>query len=153
MSGFVAGGSSAPFTIETDSFWPDIDADHLRASQRIVASVTNERLKVAAVGAIISVNRELHTSKLVWQAAGYAVLEEVPAEQVNGESTLIALYRRAIYCTTSVEVCERYRSYDTTNSGDSNADELSPSIDELRRDARWALRDLLGVGRSTVELI
>ncbi|WP_442965592.1 head completion/stabilization protein [Pseudomonas sp. RIT-PI-r] len=43
--------------------------------------------------------------------------------------------------------------YDSTNSGNQNAEELTPSIDELRRDQRWAVRDFLGLGRTTVELI
>jgi hypothetical protein len=153
MSGFVAGGSSAPFTLSNDGFWPDIDADHLRAAQRIPASVTNPRLEVASVAAIISVNRELSAHKLQWQAAGHATLADVPADQINGQSILLAQYQRAIYCSTSVEVSERYRSFDTTSSGDKNAEELTPTIDELRRDVRWAIRDLLGIGRSTIELI
>jgi hypothetical protein len=153
MSGFVAGGSSAPFTLSNDGFWPDIDADHLRAAQRIPASVTNLRLEVASVAAIISVNRELSAHKLQWQAAGHATLADVPADQINGQSILLAQYQRAIYCSTSVEVSERYRSFDTTSSGDKNAEELTPTIDELRRDVRWAIRDLLGIGRSTIELI
>lgn len=153
MSGFVAGGSSAPFTLSNDGFWPDIDADHLRAAQRIPANVTNPRLEVATVAAMISVNRELKAHKLQWLAAGHATLADVPAEQINGQSSLLILYQRAIYCSTSVEVSERYRSFDTTNSGDKNAEELTPTIDELRRDARWAIRDLLGIGRSTIELI
>ena len=33
------------------------------------------------------------------------------------------------------------------------ADDLTPSIDELRRDQRWAIRDLKGESRVTVELI
>ncbi|MNL78814.1 Phage head completion protein (GPL) [compost metagenome] len=63
------------------------------------------------------------------------------------------IYRRAIYCTAAAELSERYRSYDSTNDGNSNADELTPSVDEYRRDARFAIRDLLGVGHCTVELI
>jgi hypothetical protein len=153
MSGFVAGGSSAPLPLTNDGFWPDIDADRLRAAQRIPANVTNPRLEVATVAAMISVNRELKAHKLQWQAAGHATLADVPAEQINGQSSLLTLYQRAIYCSTSVEVSERYRSFDTTNSGDKNAEELTPTIDELRRDARWAIRDLLGIGRSTIELI
>ena len=46
-----------------------------------------------------------------------------------------------------------YRSYDSTNSGNNNAEELTPTIDDYRRDLRWAVRDFLGINRSTVELI
>ncbi|SFT48760.1 head completion/stabilization protein [Pseudomonas marincola] len=153
MSGFIAGGTSAAFTLSNDGFWPDIDADDVREAQRINPSVTNKRLEVAIVGALISVNRLLLAKKLNWQAEGFTTLADVPAEQINGASILQAQYLRAIYCATSVEVAERYRSYDTTNTGEKNAEELTASIDELRRDARWAVSDLLGLRRTTVELI
>ncbi|ARU88297.1 head completion/stabilization protein [Pseudomonas sp. M30-35] len=153
MSGFIAGGTAAAFTLSNDGFWPDIDAEAVREAQRINPSVTNKRLEVAIVGALINVNRLLKPLKVSWQAEGYATLADVPAEQLNGASILQAQYQRAIYCSTSVEVAERYRSYDTTNTGEKNAEELTASIDELRRDARWAVSDLLGMRRTTVELI
>ncbi|MFI8483013.1 head completion/stabilization protein [Pseudomonas sp. NPDC078700] len=153
MSGFIAGGTATAFTLSNDGFWPDIDADAVREAQRINSSVTNKRLEVAIVGALINVNRLLKPLKTSWQAEGYATLADVPAEQLNDASILQAQYQRAIYCATSVEVAERYRSYDTTNTGEKNAEELTTSIDELRRDARWAVSDLLGQRRTTVELI
>ncbi|MCO1344221.1 head completion/stabilization protein [Burkholderia multivorans] len=48
---------------------------------------------------------------------------------------------------------ERYRDYDTTGDGARRADELEPQSDELRRDARWAISDIVGRPRVTVELI
>lgn len=153
MSGFIAGGTTAQFTLSNDGFWPDLDADHLRASLRIDASVTNARLEVAAVNAVLSVNRELSGLKATHQADGHAALVGVPGIAINGESALVHLYRRAVYCRVGAELAERYRSFDTSNAGDKNADDLTPSIDEYRRDGRWAISDLLGKGHSTVELI
>ena len=153
MSGFVAGGTVASGHINTDAFWPSIDLDELRATLRIDASVTAPRLETAAVAAAISVNRELSGWRAIQQAAGHSELAAVPSEKINDVSVLVHLYRRAIEAATGAEVCERYRSYDSTNSGNQNAEELTPSIDELRRDQRWAVRDFLGLGRTTVELI
>jgi hypothetical protein len=62
-------------------------------------------------------------------------------------------YRRAVYSTAGAELAERYRGFDATGSGNANADQLTPTIDEYRRDARWAISDILGLGRTTVELI
>jgi hypothetical protein len=153
MSAFVAGGASPAIIISNDGFWPDIDGDDLRAALRIDASVTNARLQEAVVAAIISVNRELLARKHAWQDAGHATLATVPADTINGLSTLHTTYSRAIYSSTAAEVAERYRSYDTTNSGESKAADQGSSADEYRRDARWAIRDLLGSRRTTVELI
>ena len=156
MSGFVAGGTgttSPAGHINTDPFWPSINLDDVRGYLRIDASVTPIRLETATIAAAISVNREFAEWRRAQQASGYATLDEVPAELIKGISERVHLYQRAIYAATGAEISERYRSYDSTNSGNQNADELTPSIDELRRDQRWAVRDFLGLGRTTVELI
>lgn len=154
MSGFVAGGSPPTANhINTDSFWPSIDLDQMREALRIDASVTAPRLETAVINAAISVNRELRTWRAQQQAAGHATLADVPAETINDQSELVHLYARAIQAATGAEVCERYRSYDSTGSGDRKAEALQFNIDEYRRDQRWAIRDLLGIGRMTVELI
>ncbi len=156
MSGFVAGGNSTPATsghINTNPFWPSIDLDDVRGTLRINSSVTPIRLETAIIAAAISVNREFAAWRRAKQAEGYATLADVPAEQIEDKSELVHLYQRAICAATGAEICERYRSYDSTNSGNQNAEELTPSIDELRRDQRWAVRDFLGLGRTTVELI
>ncbi|MBO1539602.1 head completion/stabilization protein [Pseudomonas sp. OA65] len=153
MSGFIAGGTVASGLINTDPFWPSIDLDQLRATLRIDASVTAPRLETAAVAAAISVNRELSEWRAIQQASGHTELADVPGEKINDVSVLVHLYRRAIEAATGAEVCERYRSYDSTNSGNQNAEDLTPNIDDYRRDLRWAVRDLLGINRTTVELI
>ncbi len=153
MSGFVAGGTSPSGHINTDPFWPSIDLEDVRGTLRLDSSVTAIRLETATIAAAITINREFKVWRETQQAAGYATLAEVPADKVKDVSENVHLYLRAIYTATGAEICERYRSFDTTNSGNQNADDLTPSIDELRRDQRWAVRDFLGLGRTTVELI
>lgn len=154
MSGFIATGSTTEtYVITNDGFWPDIDGATLRAAIRLDGSVSDARLEVAAVNALIQVNQELRGLKASHQGAGHAALADVPADRINNESCLVLLYRRAIYCTAAAELSERYRSFDSTAEGNRNTEELTPSIDEYRRDARFAIRDLLGVGHCTVELI
>jgi len=154
MSGFIATGTTdEPFVITNDGFWPDIDVVHMRKSIRLDGSITDARIEVVAINALIQVNRELAEAKTGYLEQGFNSLSAVPALKVNDESSLIHLYRRSIYCSVAAELTERYRSYDSTVDGNKNADELTPSVDEYRRDARFAIRDLLGVGHSTVELI
>ena len=153
MSGFVASGSTPSGHINTDPFWPSIDLDALRATLRVDASVTPARLETACITAAINLNRELKDWRVIQQATGYSELAQVPTEQVQDVSALVHLYRRAIEAGTGAEVCERYRSYDSTNTGNKNADDLTPNIDDYRRDLRWAVRDFLGINRTTVELI
>jgi hypothetical protein len=153
MSGFVAVGTSPAITLTNDGFWPDVDSETARASLRIDASVSDARLEMAIVGAMLETNRDLHSLKFRHLAAGHERLADVPACQINGQSELVATYLRAIYCAAGAELAERYRSYDSTGQGDRNAEALSPTIDEYRRDARYAIRSLLGIPRNTVELI
>lgn len=151
MSGFVASGNTASFTI-SNTWYPDIDGDHVRETQRLDGAVSNPRLEAAIVFAIISTNKELASFKAL-HADSYASMADVPAEQVNDESLFVILYKRAVYALATAELIERYRSFDSTNEGNDNADESEPSIDDLRRDARWAINDILGIPRNTVELI
>ncbi|MFX4389046.1 head completion/stabilization protein, partial [Acinetobacter baumannii] len=69
-------------------------------------------------------------------------LEEITTKQVNGKSIAAVLYFRAISAAAGAELCERYRSYDTTNNGSQKAEELTPTIDDYKRDLRFAIRDL-----------
>lgn len=153
MSGFVGNAPAQPFTLTNDGFWPDIDADHLRERQRIGSNVTNARLEEAAVAAMISVNRELRTLKLRYMAEGADTLADVPADQINNESELVHTYRRAIYSEASAEVAERYRTYSATEAGAAKGEAEELSADDYRRDKRFAIRDLLGISRTTVELL
>ena len=154
MSGFIANGTAANEpTIENDGFWPAIDPAALRARMRLDGAVAEPRLRAAIIAAVLTANDELTTWKARQLAAGHAKLEDVPAPKVDSKSRLVQLYLRVVTCATAAEVAERYRSYDTAAAGNQRADDLTPSIDELRRDVRWAIRDFLGTPRMTVELI
>jgi hypothetical protein len=154
MSAFIAtGGSTAPYPITNDGWFPDLDGTHMRDSLRLDGSITDARLEVAAVNAVIEVNRELADYQAQRQAEGHAALANVPAQQIQGESQLLHLYRRAIYCSAGAELAERYRDYSATGDGAERAEALTPTPDEYRRDARWAIRSILGRVHTTVELI
>ncbi|RBG11761.1 head completion/stabilization protein [Xanthomonas oryzae pv. oryzae] len=134
-------------------FWPAIAPADVRASMRLDGTVTDARLRQAIVAAMLAVNDALQAWADTQQAAGYAALSDLPSTTVDGVSRRVQLYLRAVACATAVEVTERYRSFDATNSANQRADDLTPSITELRRDQRWAVRDLQNLPRSTVELI
>lgn len=158
MSGFIAGGlpASAPAPgahINTDAFWPSIDIDKLRATLRIDSSVTAARLETAVIAAAISVNDELDEWRLAKLAEGITALADFPSMPVADTTKHLYLYGRAIEAATGAEVCERYRSYDTTASGSKKADDEAPTIEDYRRDQRWAIRDFLDKSRTTVELL
>ena len=154
MSGFIAGGiPTTAFPISNGDFWPEINGQHLRAAMRITDSVTDDRLEVAAVNAMIEANRELAGFRDAQIAQGFSSLADVPAEKIKDESQKLHLYRRVIYCNALAELVERYSSFDATNSGEKKVTEEETSADQLRRDARKALRSLIGISHTTVELL
>lgn len=66
---------------------------------------------------------------------------------------LIYRYKRAVNCLALANLYERYASYDSTNDGEKKMDLLKDSINELRRDARFAISDIIGKRRVDAELI
>lgn len=139
--------------ISNSTFWPDIDLSQLRDAVRIDGTVTDNRLTHAVINAISSVNRDLSDWRQAQKAAGATSLNDVEAEEINGESELKQLYLRAVYATTKANLIERYRDYDATGDGHKSADKLELSADDLYRDARFAIRDIIGETHTTVELI
>ncbi|MDR3429675.1 head completion/stabilization protein [Silvimonas sp.] len=156
MNGFMATGGAVPpaeSLIPNSGFWPDISTNAARDTLRLDSTVTDTRLKHALVEAMVSTNDELKAYRNGKEAVGLMTLADVPAEQVNGESILLHHYRRAVYCAAKASLLERYRDYDSTASGLKKADALDEQPDQFRRDARWAIRDVLGRSHSTIELI
>ncbi|MBD9478510.1 head completion/stabilization protein [Pseudoxanthomonas sp. PXM02] len=154
MSGLVYNGTpQAAAAITSGAFWPEVNPDDVRKSHRLDGSISAERLRASIIAAVMMVNDDLAEWRMQREAEGRAALADVPADEVGGKSRLVNLYLRAVGCCAAAELTERYRSFDANDSAAQRADDLTPSIDELRRDQRWAIRDLKGIRRVTVELI
>lgn len=139
-----------PDAIIAGDWFPDIDPAQVRVAHRIREAVTAARLRAALIAAIITVGNDLAG----WQAnQSAASLAEVPSQQIDGQSRLVHLYRRAVALYAKAEIVERYRDIDTSATGERRAEDLDPSIGELRRDAAHAVRDMLGRTRTIVDLI
>ena len=139
--------------ISNDVFFPAVNLQTLRLENRIDSTISVERLRAAVIEAMANVNQQLAAFKLYEQGAGNATLKAIVADKINNKSVLEHRYLRAVGCLTKANLIERYRDFDSTTQGNRNADELLPNIDELRRDAYWAIGDMLGAPRSTIELI
>lgn len=139
--------------IANDGFFPDIDPAEIRKAGRISSTVTAPRLRAALVNAIITARNDLAAWADTQTAAGYATLAAVPAVVIDGKSHMVQCYIRAVTAFAKAEVIERYRDFDTTAAGGKGLQELDTTVDDLRRDAAHAVRDILGRGRTSVELI
>ncbi|MBB2778227.1 MULTISPECIES: head completion/stabilization protein [Comamonas] len=145
-------------TVSNDGFFPDMSPQAVRDACRLDGTVTKERLLPALQDAMLSVNAELQAwadeQRSRW---GYATLDEVPAPQVGGTSAKVLYYQRAVHYCLMADLAEMYRSIASTPSGSGKADrvmeELVVQLGDHRRKQRWAISDLLGVARCTVELL
>lgn len=144
---------AAETAIDCGPFLPAITPTQARAAMRLDGTVTPDRLRTALVTAALAVAGELRGWIEQQQAAGHATLADVPAPRIDGQSAHVFRWQHAVRCLAAAELLERHRNYDSTNEGDREADRLAPQIDDLRRDARWAINDLRGIPRSTIELI
>ena len=154
-TGLIATAPTAPAEGEIDSspFWPAISLPDLRETVRLDGTVTTARLKHAVIDAITSVNRDLVDWRRAREAEGVATLAAVTGEVINGESAYLHSYRRAIYAMTRANLLERYTDYSATGDGVKGADAKIVSSDDLYRDTRFAIRDIIGTTHTTVELI
>lgn len=138
--------------VTNDGFFPDIDLVKLRDAMRLDGTVTAARLRDAAIAAVISVNDELTAWKAGQIAAGIEALADIPPK-IGGIGVQMSRYLAAVHRTAKADLTERYRDFDTTKTGATEADKLDCTIGDDRRAARWAVRDMLGLPRSTIELI
>lgn len=139
--------------VESGPFWPVVNVSKLREVMRLDGTVTTPRLQNATINAVASVNSELREWRIKHQSAGHDCLADIPGEIINAESVYSHLYARAIYCLTRANLVERLRDYDTTKSGADATEPLDLTITNLRRDARFAIRDMLGIPHLTAELL
>lgn len=136
--------------ITSGPFWPAIDPQAFREYMRQDTTIPDGRLQQLLILAIAEVNDRL----AAWQATQTAgTLAEVSATQVAGESVKVIGYRHAVYALAKAQLVERYRDFDSTQSGHQRADEMDDTIDEYRRDAAWQIARILERPRTVVELI
>ena len=89
MSGFVSSPAPAitpPGTVlECGPFWPDIDINHFRDSQRIGGTmIPDNRVTDALLGAIVDVETDLGVWRAALEEAGQALFAAVAAAGQQG---------------------------------------------------------------------
>lgn len=154
---FIAPAPTPPANdrdaIANDGFLPDVSMAAAREALRTDGTVIEPRLRHALIAAMIEAARDLGGYKCERLAEGYATLRAVPCDRIDGKSMLEHSYLRAIYCYAKADLIERMRDYDTTGAGQKRVDWLDTAPDEQRRNASWAISQILGQTRCTVELI
>lgn len=125
--------------ITGDGWWPDVDSRIARIVIRLNGTVTLARLVESLENAIQDIQSQLAE----WKALQTGDLG--PKEK--------GLYLRAVYFTAKADLTERYRDFDTTGDGERRVEDLVDAVDDARRNVRWAISDILGRPRITVEAL
>lgn len=153
MSFLPAQNPAAEPDITNAVFYPDISPTDCRNAVRLEQNITAERLRMALVEAIKFVNTQLNQWKLDQMAVGIGVLEEVNADQIDGESEHVSSYRSAVYYLAKADLLEQYRDYDTTATGSQRAEEKDETADDYRRKGLLAINNIQARPHTIVELI
>ena len=124
-----------------------------RETIRLDGTVTDQRLRDAARNAMSSINIQLADYKTQHIALAAYKFSDTSSDTIDDEKRVVMLYRRAVFSTIKADLIEKYPDYDSTDSGLRRAEDLRLSVDEQRRNANWAVRDILGKPRTVVELI
>ena len=122
---------------------------------RLDGTITPPRLLTAVQEAVATTVAQLDAWAKSRKDESHESLAAVPALMIDGESVNVQRFRRAVYCHAKANLIERYSDYDTTGR-ERRKDQDEAREDQAehhRRDATWAVRDILGVTRLTVELI
>jgi hypothetical protein len=151
----VPAGVPAPEAlIRNDGFFPDLaDPAALRRSNKVGTDIDAARFRDAVLAAMILLARELAPLRARATAEGAATLADLAADRFGGESRLVVLYRRALGFLVRAELIEGDRDVDMTGRAELREEALTPTIVQLRQDARYAIRDMLGLPRIQAELI
>lgn len=139
--------------ISNNGFWPPLDPANFRDAERVDSTITAPRLDQALRIAVADVNRQLADFQSLQMSAGHATADDVPPPSWATSDHYPLLYRRAIYATAKAALLERYRDTSATGAGDERGQAKDEAADDYRRDARWAVSEILGQPHTTVELI
>ena len=150
-------GASAPASLDDavpfDGFFPALSLAAARQSLRIPTDITDTRLRDALVAAMLSVAQDLFAWRVIQDITGFATLADCSDRMAGTEKRLVTLWRRAVHQLAAADLAELQRGPDSTSHGNDRAEQLDTIVGDHRRNARWAVRDMLGIGRSTIELI
>ncbi|SFT96232.1 head completion/stabilization protein [Halomonas saccharevitans] len=145
--------TTPPDALVNNGFWPDIDPAAFRDAERVDGTVTEPRLTHALGVALADVNRQLADWQQARQDDGATSVNDVAAPSWAADGHYVLLYRRALYATAMASLMERYRDYSATGEGDERGEAKDLAADDYRRDARWAVAEILHERHTTVELI
>ncbi|MDN4696302.1 head completion/stabilization protein [Vibrio parahaemolyticus] len=141
-------------TITNDGFWPDVNAGDFERLRGTPAAQDDERITNAVVNAIASVNPQLASLKTGYQTQGIASAAEIDAfPKVNGKNHIVIQYQSAVFARAKADLLPDFATVHQKKEGDHLAERSLETKNELLAESERIVRNMLGKGRATVELL
>lgn len=148
-----------PVELQNAAFFPNLTLAEFRTQARVDATASEPRATSCLYSAMLETNQRLASWMQTQQAAGIGALSELPEHPGHPPGARLHLYKQAVFALAKAAILETLHDYDSTNhatsrtagSGDEPAHLFAAS--EQRRVAAWAINDIQGLPRVTVELI
>lgn len=139
--------------IDSDPFWPTIPTDDFYETYNVPAGLGEKTVLEYLYNAIAIVNLALAEYKSAQITSSYDTLDEVPAEEIAGESSKVRQYRRAVYCMAKSQILKETQVLSRKPDGENIARTGEETENTYREYAESAIRNLQELGLIEVELI
>lgn len=150
MAGLTAppdNTAQAGQVIAADGWFPGIDTGEVRKRIRLgEGSVTEDRLKEAVIGAILSGLKALSVWRTARALEGKGDLQSVTEDQVAGQNVAVILWQRVIVYYAAAELLDGHTDVAATDDALDREDQKRLTADSYRRKAYEAVADLRAIG-------
>lgn len=157
MSEYIIGKKSPEKpenkNIVSDAFWPGIPTDNFYDVYNAPAGLPAATIFEYLYTAIAIVNLSLAGFKYGQLLLGFEMLEDCPSEEIDGESSKVRQYRRAVYCMAKSLILKETQSLERKPNAENLARTGQETEDTYREYAESAIRNIMGLGLIEVELI
>ncbi|WP_439413004.1 head completion/stabilization protein [Enterobacter ludwigii] len=149
FSGLPQDYSSVAIT--NDGWWPDTNVADFQSQRSIPASIETETVTNALLMAIGEANDELAEYQSAQRGKGYESAKDVPGPSAGTLNLLCAQYLKIIFARAKAELMGEITSAqrEKANPGQQSED----TRDRLLAEASFAIRNIMGYPRVTVDLI
>lgn len=138
-------------TLTNDGFWPDLALDEFQRQRSIPPTIHQTTVIQAMLAAVAEINPSLAEFVSQQKRKGYATAKAVPGPEMDGDNTLTAQYKKAVYARAKADLMGEFaaisRREDNTNQ---DAPQTKAS---LLAEAAVVLRGIKGRRRVGVHLI
>ncbi|USE39134.1 head completion/stabilization protein [Endozoicomonas sp. SCSIO W0465] len=139
--------------ISNQPFWPELNLQDFVVNYRVPNDMNVKTVREHLIQAMTDINLRLSEFRSEYTEMDVVDLANVPAEAIDGESILVILYRRAVFCRAKASICRDFPTIDRREPADNQAKSAPETEAVYLRFADEAIRQMLNLSDITVELI